>query len=516
MTQGKAETPLEAFKRSTTAALRAIAERDDVNVVFSSDPPGAAGTRARVPLPSRDLPPEEAAQPLAAAWASARAEREALVLAEAARGLDITRPLAWSGTLPAEGGGGRILGPGFAILLPPGTVWVQWRARAERPVAVHLALRPLEGGTRMPLGPFIVPPDGVLHSLSLPIAAGDGPLLLEGRWEADAPQRPAPAPRLLDLACGGASGVRVLNRREDAASWLHRLRPGAWHGAATRAGGLPLPTQAPPSRSLANWLRHSQAGYAALLVPLEESPAGESLAGAVLEALPPAGAGPRLLALVLESRPAPGLLPPVAQALVARADHALAVQPGPWRLEEAPGGVLSALAGLRQDRLSARRLARGRAALGLERSYLLVAALDQPGPPPEDALLRALAEAAAVDLVLAGRSRARLLSPLGAVREVALPLAALLCAAGPECRALWLPPSPARPGLTVEERALLALAAEAGVPALAAGAPGPGGEAAGRAALEALLRDPALRARQMAEGQGQLAALLRRRASWPG
>ncbi|BBK39567.1 cobaltochelatase subunit CobT [Allostella sp. ATCC 35155] len=62
MTQGKAETPLEAFKRSTTAALRAIAERDDVNVVFSSDPPGAAGTRARVPLPSRDLPPEEAAQ----------------------------------------------------------------------------------------------------------------------------------------------------------------------------------------------------------------------------------------------------------------------------------------------------------------------------------------------------------------------------------------------------------------------------------------------------------------------
>ena len=51
MTQGKAETPLEAFKRSTAAALRAIAERDDVNVVFSSDPPGAAGTRARVPLP---------------------------------------------------------------------------------------------------------------------------------------------------------------------------------------------------------------------------------------------------------------------------------------------------------------------------------------------------------------------------------------------------------------------------------------------------------------------------------
>ncbi|MGE0723829.1 MAG: cobaltochelatase subunit CobT [Alphaproteobacteria bacterium] len=71
MTQGKAESPLEAFKRSTAATLRAIAERDDVNVVFSSDPPGAAGTRARVPLPSRDLPAEEAAQVRGAADAIA-------------------------------------------------------------------------------------------------------------------------------------------------------------------------------------------------------------------------------------------------------------------------------------------------------------------------------------------------------------------------------------------------------------------------------------------------------------
>ncbi|MCC7275081.1 MAG: cobaltochelatase subunit CobT [Alphaproteobacteria bacterium] len=71
MTQGKAETPLESFKRSTANALRAIAERDDINVVFSSDPPGAAGTRARVPLPSRDLPAEEAAQVRGAADAIA-------------------------------------------------------------------------------------------------------------------------------------------------------------------------------------------------------------------------------------------------------------------------------------------------------------------------------------------------------------------------------------------------------------------------------------------------------------
>jgi cobaltochelatase CobT len=56
------ETPLDNFKRSTAAALRALAEREDVTVSYAADPPGISGTRARLPLPARDLEPEAAAQ----------------------------------------------------------------------------------------------------------------------------------------------------------------------------------------------------------------------------------------------------------------------------------------------------------------------------------------------------------------------------------------------------------------------------------------------------------------------
>ncbi|HZT52495.1 MAG TPA: cobaltochelatase subunit CobT [Stellaceae bacterium] len=55
------ETPLESFKRSTAATLRAIAERDDVTVTYGADPAGAAGTRVRLPLPGRELSEREAA-----------------------------------------------------------------------------------------------------------------------------------------------------------------------------------------------------------------------------------------------------------------------------------------------------------------------------------------------------------------------------------------------------------------------------------------------------------------------
>ncbi len=57
-----AETPVDQFKRSTAAALRAIAEREDVTVTYASEPPGLSGTKARLPLPPRDLPAEVAAQ----------------------------------------------------------------------------------------------------------------------------------------------------------------------------------------------------------------------------------------------------------------------------------------------------------------------------------------------------------------------------------------------------------------------------------------------------------------------
>ncbi|MGH7089883.1 MAG: cobaltochelatase CobT-related protein, partial [Stellaceae bacterium] len=56
----EAETPIEAFKRSTAATLRAIAERDDVTVSYGAEPAGAAGSRIRLPLPGRDLSDREA------------------------------------------------------------------------------------------------------------------------------------------------------------------------------------------------------------------------------------------------------------------------------------------------------------------------------------------------------------------------------------------------------------------------------------------------------------------------
>jgi cobaltochelatase CobT len=55
------ETPIEAFKRSTAATLRAIAEREDVTVTYGAEPAGAAGARVRLPLPGRDLSEREAA-----------------------------------------------------------------------------------------------------------------------------------------------------------------------------------------------------------------------------------------------------------------------------------------------------------------------------------------------------------------------------------------------------------------------------------------------------------------------
>src|SRR4051812_10647051 len=57
------DTPVEIFKRSTAAVVRAIAERDDVTVTYGSEPAGAAGARVKLPAPGRgDIAPREAAQ----------------------------------------------------------------------------------------------------------------------------------------------------------------------------------------------------------------------------------------------------------------------------------------------------------------------------------------------------------------------------------------------------------------------------------------------------------------------
>jgi len=51
------ESPVEVFKRSTAAVVRALAERSDIQVGFSSEPAAVIGQRVRVPPPSRDLTP---------------------------------------------------------------------------------------------------------------------------------------------------------------------------------------------------------------------------------------------------------------------------------------------------------------------------------------------------------------------------------------------------------------------------------------------------------------------------
>ena len=47
------------FKRATAGTLRAMAQKADVQVAFQPGPSGLAGKRARLPLPTRALPPAE-------------------------------------------------------------------------------------------------------------------------------------------------------------------------------------------------------------------------------------------------------------------------------------------------------------------------------------------------------------------------------------------------------------------------------------------------------------------------
>ncbi|QJE74294.1 cobaltochelatase subunit CobT [Aerophototrophica crusticola] len=65
------ESPLESFKRATSATVRAIAEKKDLAVGFSAEPAGVTGTRVRVPLPPRDLNPRDVALVRGAADAAA-------------------------------------------------------------------------------------------------------------------------------------------------------------------------------------------------------------------------------------------------------------------------------------------------------------------------------------------------------------------------------------------------------------------------------------------------------------
>jgi cobaltochelatase CobT len=55
------ESRLDEFRRVTAATMRAIAQKAELNVSFASGQPGLSGGEARLPLPARDLPPEDVA-----------------------------------------------------------------------------------------------------------------------------------------------------------------------------------------------------------------------------------------------------------------------------------------------------------------------------------------------------------------------------------------------------------------------------------------------------------------------
>ncbi len=57
----KPENPAEPFKRAVACAVRSLAGEPELEVNFSAEPPTLKGLKARLPLPSRNLPPNEIA-----------------------------------------------------------------------------------------------------------------------------------------------------------------------------------------------------------------------------------------------------------------------------------------------------------------------------------------------------------------------------------------------------------------------------------------------------------------------
>jgi cobaltochelatase CobT len=57
----KPESPSEPFKRAVATAVRSLAGEPELEVNFSSEPPSLKGLKARLPSPTRGLPPHEVA-----------------------------------------------------------------------------------------------------------------------------------------------------------------------------------------------------------------------------------------------------------------------------------------------------------------------------------------------------------------------------------------------------------------------------------------------------------------------
>jgi cobaltochelatase CobT len=56
------QTPLEAFKAVLTGTARAMADEPEVELAFTADMPTQAGKNFKVPMPGRNLPPEQVAE----------------------------------------------------------------------------------------------------------------------------------------------------------------------------------------------------------------------------------------------------------------------------------------------------------------------------------------------------------------------------------------------------------------------------------------------------------------------
>jgi cobaltochelatase CobT len=56
------QTPLEAFKSVLTGTARAMADEPEVELAFTADMPTQAGKNFKVPMPGRNLPPEQVAE----------------------------------------------------------------------------------------------------------------------------------------------------------------------------------------------------------------------------------------------------------------------------------------------------------------------------------------------------------------------------------------------------------------------------------------------------------------------
>jgi cobaltochelatase CobT len=57
----KPENPSEPFKRAVAIAVRSLAGEPELEVNFTAEPPSLKGLKAKLPLPSRNLPPSEVA-----------------------------------------------------------------------------------------------------------------------------------------------------------------------------------------------------------------------------------------------------------------------------------------------------------------------------------------------------------------------------------------------------------------------------------------------------------------------